>query len=363
MTVSCLYAQKIKNGTEFFFSGNLLADAYSTLPLKKIDPMSSGSPLLSAGAMGLDTQILHGDKLRMVCNGILHKGEQWLEVDLLDQPTYKNKAWVAKRTFIREQVFCASRANWQPNAKVVPLIAAVYAKPSLDAVQFGRLSLGTSIKITKEIVHGWVEVILASGVVGCMRVSDLVRDDVMFRLPLKSKRSQVISTAKLFEKTPYRWGGCSGYDETNKSVTGVDCSGLVYLAYRLIGMHVPRDAHDQFLASSVVKFGADLQQGDLVFLARIDPVKNRARVDHVLIVVSPDLLIEATAHGAHSVEELKGLAQANVRTITAKNHGRLKKSLNEFYHGQLTDNGELIFFGTFLGDRVLEKRLMRGPLC
>jgi hypothetical protein len=362
MVMSHLYAKKTKKGAELIFSGHLVADAYAALPPQKIAPLVRNAPLLAIESFGLDTQILQGDKLRVLQRNIKHGGELWVEVELLDQPAYKLGEWVAKKCFIRQQDFSATRATWESNAIVKSLIAAVFAKPSIDSVKFGRLSVGTHLRVTREVMHGWAEVLLASGVVGCMRTTDLMQADVISRLPLQAKRSQVIATAKLFEKSPYRWGGCSGYDATNEGVTGVDCSSLVYLAYRSIGMHVPRDAHDQFLASSFIKFGRDVQPGDLVFLAHIDSVKNTARVDHVLIVSGRDEVIESTGHRIYSIKDLKDPSSACVRTITAQKHPRIKKSLREFHHGQLTDNGELIFFGTFLGNKALGKQLANGPI-
>ena len=47
---------------------------------------------------------------------------------------------------------------------------------------------------------------------------------------------------------------------------GVDCSGLVHLAYRASGLAVPRDSHEQFMKSTRLPDAAALQPGDLVFL-------------------------------------------------------------------------------------------------
>ena len=44
---------------------------------------------------------------------------------------------------------------------------------------------------------------------------------------------------------------------------GIDCSGLVHMAYRRVGRLVPRDAHEQEAAATPIG-KADAQRGDLV---------------------------------------------------------------------------------------------------
>jgi hypothetical protein len=58
--------------------------------------------------------------------------------------------------------------------------------------------------------------------------------------------------------TPYRWGG--------SAPGGFDCSGLVYWAYRTLGITLPRVAEDQGTVGVPVA-EADLQPGDVVFFA------------------------------------------------------------------------------------------------
>jgi cell wall-associated NlpC family hydrolase len=71
--------------------------------------------------------------------------------------------------------------------------------------------------------------------------------------------SDVLDIAERLVGVPYVWGGISPY--------GIDCSGLVYLAHRHVGVSVPRDADDQADASRQV--GADeARPGDLYFFAR-----------------------------------------------------------------------------------------------
>jgi cell wall-associated NlpC family hydrolase len=55
----------------------------------------------------------------------------------------------------------------------------------------------------------------------------------------------------------YRWGGTSRR-------TGFDCSGLVFAAYRSVGMRIPRSTWEQLRAGRPVRFSR-LHPGDLVF--------------------------------------------------------------------------------------------------
>lgn len=80
----------------------------------------------------------------------------------------------------------------------------------------------------------------------------------------------VLDVARRFLGVPYVWGGLSAY--------GIDCSGLVHLAWRRLGVTLPRDAADQAAATRPVALGSE-RPGDLYFFAR--PGK---RIHHVGIV-------------------------------------------------------------------------------
>ena len=67
-------------------------------------------------------------------------------------------------------------------------------------------------------------------------------------------RERILETAELFIGDPYLWGGLSPYDSTGaEKLTGVDCSGLVHLCYRLNGLTIPRDAQDQYAKAEKIK--------------------------------------------------------------------------------------------------------------
>jgi len=83
---------------------------------------------------------------------------------------------------------------------------------------------------------------------------------------------EVISTARTFMGTPYKYGG------TTRS--GMDCSALTIHAYKSINLSLPRSAEDQSNVGQKVK-EKDLQPGDLVFFAT---GKRRRQVTHVGLV-------------------------------------------------------------------------------
>lgn len=67
---------------------------------------------------------------------------------------------------------------------------------------------------------------------------------------------EAVSRARSFVGTPYRYGGADP--------GGLDCSGLVHLVYRELGVSLPRTAEEQRQAVEPVAFEA-LAPGDLVF--------------------------------------------------------------------------------------------------
>lgn len=76
------------------------------------------------------------------------------------------------------------------------------------------------------------------------------------RLP---SAAEVLTVAGRLRDVVYVWGGVSAY--------GIDCSGLVHLAWRRFGVRLPRDADDQAAATTPVPLGAE-GPGDLYFFAR-----------------------------------------------------------------------------------------------
>jgi hypothetical protein len=86
--------------------------------------------------------------------------------------------------------------------------------------------------------------------------------------------------------TPYSWGGTSLQN-------GVDCSGLVYTAARLAGIHgVPRTSQDQFAHGTPVSMRA-LRPGDLIF----SNWGSEQGAGHVSVYIGNGHIIEAAGQG------------------------------------------------------------------
>lgn len=113
--------------------------------------------------------------------------------------------------------------------------ADVMSRPDIRARSRRTLPLGAAVAVVGESRDGWTEVELADGSKGYIRaglLSDLPPDPGS--LPEEVLRRRVVDAALAYRGSPYRWGG--------KTPVGVDCSGLVSMAYLLNGVTIYRDA-------------------------------------------------------------------------------------------------------------------------
>lgn len=81
----------------------------------------------------------------------------------------------------------------------------------------------------------------------------------------------VISTARSFRGTPYRYGGTSRI--------GMDCSGLLCTSFQSINVTLPRNSTDQSRFGSPVRL-SDIREGDMVFFG----FNNSREITHVGLV-------------------------------------------------------------------------------
>lgn len=93
----------------------------------------------------------------------------------------------------------------------------------------------------------------------------------------------ILEVAQQFLMAPYLWGG--------RSYFGIDCSGFVQIAYKILGHALPRDAKDQALVGKTLGFLDNCQAGDLAFFEN-----EQGKIVHVGIMLNPNQIIHAYGH-------------------------------------------------------------------
>jgi gamma-D-glutamyl-L-lysine dipeptidyl-peptidase len=201
---------------------------------------------------------------------------------LLGEPVYLLKelpqAWLLK-TFTgywgyarKDQVRCVSRAAFvelinQPRAALV------------QDVQVGDLRLPAGCRLP----------IVEWGTGATCRLLEPRGQpvEVPQELCLRNQRDQdiarVVSVARSFLNAPCQMGG-------KNRVTGIDCSGLVQLSYRAIGVSLPRDAKQQYLGGYLIPpyLREALRPGDAVYF-----MNAAGQVDHTGLYLGNQEIIHA----------------------------------------------------------------------
>ena len=129
-------------------------------------------------------------------------------------------------------------AAWAALPKLVVLhknTCDVMADPKVQSWAMASLPRGGVLSPVGEPEGGWQKVQLCDGRQGYTRASFL---DTYYQAPPDegedALRARLVANAMRYEGTHYRWGG--------KSPLGIDCSGLVSMAYLLSGIIIYRDA-------------------------------------------------------------------------------------------------------------------------
>ncbi len=161
-------------------------------------------------------------------------------------------------------------------------VAPVRREPDPSAEQVTQALRGEPLTVD-ERRGSWARVRTAYGYPGWIAAAALSEGAADGWLP-EARAGDPILEARAYLGTPYLWGGMSEQ--------GIDCSGLVHMAWRRLGRLVPRDAHEQ--AAAGVEVG-EPDYGDLA-------VYGTERVTHIAFWLGDGRILHA-AGGRRVVEE------------------------------------------------------------
>jgi cell wall-associated NlpC family hydrolase len=102
-----------------------------------------------------------------------------------------------------------------------------------------------------------------------------------FNKPFISISDSLTDSAMKFINSPYIWGG--------RIPSGIDCSGLTQLVYKIKGIPIPRDSWQQAETGRNIDFIDQAEPGDLVFFDN-----ERGKISHVGMILSRGLVIHAS---------------------------------------------------------------------
>ncbi len=132
----------------------------------------------------------------------------------------------------------------------------------------------------------FVKVLLPSGRGGWVR-KEAVEDFGDWTSTRSATAAEVLQNAYRFLGVPYLWGGTS--------IKGVDCSGLVWSAYFLSGVLLPRNASQQArVGQDIIPDTEHLMSGDLLFFGRAATEEQSERVTHVGIYIGDGMYIHSS---------------------------------------------------------------------
>lgn len=205
------------------------------------------APLLAAPGGAIDRTLIHGDAVTVIDR---QEGHAFVQA--------------------AKDGYC----GWLAEGALGPALAAthrvtspathLYPEPRVQAPPRLPLYLNARLRVTG-VSGAWAET--PAGFVPLAHLS-----------PLDMPAEDPVAVAETLLHAPYLWGG--------NSVAGVDCSGLVQLAFHAANRPCPGDSDLQRSLGREIPEDAPLQRGDLLFWK-----------GHVALVAAPDRLLHATAHG------------------------------------------------------------------
>ncbi|ARP50901.1 MULTISPECIES: C40 family peptidase [Caproicibacterium] len=214
---------------------------------------------------------------------VLERRGEWYRVET----SYGYRGWAAKG----DMRALNSRSIWDdaPKRVVVQAAADVLSRPRVQGMCVRTLVRGCVVGLTDtDERDGWQQVCLPEGITGWLPACFLAALPETAGVPEADLRACVTASALSYLGTQYRWGG--------KSPFGIDCSGLVQMAFQLNGITIWRDAEikEGFPVHEIPE--EEIRPADLLYFP-----------GHVAMYLGSGKIVHATGHKGDSCVTVNSL--------------------------------------------------------
>ena len=117
----------------------------------------------------------------------------------------------------------------------------------------------------------------------------------------ETDKKKLSKTVFMYLNSPYLWGG--------RTPLGIDCSGFTQIVYKINGVKLSRDAHEQANQGQTLSFIEESEAGDLAFFD--DP---EGKIVHVGLLLKDHYIIHA--HGTVRIDRIDQSGIYNGETHT-----------------------------------------------
>ena len=117
----------------------------------------------------------------------------------------------------------------------------------------------------------------------------------------EADKKKLSKTAFMYLNSPYLWGG--------RTPLGIDCSGFTQIVYKINGVKLSRDAHEQANQGQTLSFIEESEAGDLAFFDDTE-----GKIVHVGLLLKDHYIIHA--HGTVRIDRIDQSGIYNGETHT-----------------------------------------------
>jgi len=292
------------------------------------------------------TQLLLGEHILAHEEYIDENSTVWFNVSTLQQEYYHvPHGWHGFPGWMQANQLIAVNDYPPHNLVINNLLANIFDELGNTIY---TLSIGTRLHGTQTTSNVW-SVRLPDGKLAFINDSDVCFIQQQVHESNNALQKSIALTAIRFIGSFYSWGGRSAQND-QLGISSVDCSALIHLSFLAHGLQIPRMSHEQFLRSHKIELGSDLQPGDLIFFASIK--KRSTRMDHVMLYLGDNQLLEATFADAHTVRLVSFQQRMGKPCSDMKSGDIVDEEFDQFY----------VYFSSFLRDSALLQSLRTDAL-